>query len=111
MLPQEVKTVAKWAIDFGEQIDSSFSDGWQWKDLLSFTDDFFAAPGMAKSAPAALAALKAGLSDADRAEFVEFVKSELDIPHKEAEAKVEATIEWLISTDKFIRLFLKKKPV
>lgn len=109
-LNQDLKTVAKWVIDFGEEIDDAFSNGWQWSDLTKFIDDFFSAPGMVQAAPGALAQLKAGLSDEERAEFLDFVKLELDIPHEEAELKVEGIVEWLLATDKFVRLF-KKPPV
>lgn len=106
---QDLKTVVKWGVDFGEEIDNALSNGWQWADLTKFLDDFFSAPAMVKAAPGALVVLKEGLSDEDRAEVVEFVKLELDIPHEEAEKKAEGIVEWMLATDKFIRLFLKKK--
>lgn len=110
MLDQNVKTVAKWLINFGEDIDKAFANGWQTlQDLPKFIGDFFSAPGMVTAAPAALTVLKAGLSDEDRAAFVAFVKSELNIEHEAAEAKAEGIVEWILATDKFVRLFLKSK--
>lgn len=110
MLIQEVKTVAKWVIDFGEDIDEAFTDGWQWKDLTKFIDNFFSAPALASAAPIAWTAIKAGLSPADRSELIAFVESEFEIPHKDAEQKIEATIKWLSASEEFLRLFIKKKP-
>lgn len=109
-LIQEVKTIAKWVIDFGEDIDEAFGDGWQWKDLSKFVDNFFSVPALANAAPIAWAAIKVGLPPADRAELVIYVESEFDIPHKDAEQKIEATFKWLAASEEFIRLFIKKKP-
>lgn len=42
------------------------------------------------------------LDSSERKELVEWVKVEFDIDNDSAERKVEAFIEWVISTDKFI---------
>lgn len=111
MLNESVKKVTKYLIDFGEEVDRSLADGWQWKDALNFTDELFATPGFVKEVPAALSVVKAGLSDEDREELNQFVKSEFDISRDDAEEKIEGAITWMLATDKFIRLFKKKSPV
>lgn len=108
MLHDSIKKVSKWIIDFGEQVDKSFEDGWQWSDAKDFIDELFSAPAMVKAAPEAFKLIKAGLSPEDKAEWKEFVKDEFDIPDDEAEAKIEGASTLLVAFDDFIRLF--KKP-
>lgn len=108
-LNQALRTVTKTIIDFIEEADRSLVDGWQWKDAINFMDEAFAIPGAAKSINEAWAVIKAGLSDEDMADYVEFIKDELNTVHEDAEEKAEAVIVWFSQTERLYRLFAKKK--
>lgn len=108
-LNSALKSVSKTIIDFIEEGDRSLADGWQWKDALNFMDEAFALPGAAKNAPEAWKAIKDGLSDEDMADYVEFIKDELETVHEDAEQKAEAVITWISQTERLYRLFAKKK--
>lgn len=108
-LSPALKRVTTNTINFIEEADRSLANGWQWTDAWNFMDEVFAIPATVKEVPEAWAVVKAGLSDEDLAEYVNFIKEELQTVHEDAEQKAEAIIAWMANTERLYRLFEKKK--
>lgn len=107
MLNEDVKIILKGLSDWGEEVDRSLADGWQWKDSLNFADEVFGTPKLVKAFPGALAAFKAGFTQEDRVGYIEYLAGEFDIINDKAEKIIEGGFKLLISLEEFVSLFKK----
>lgn len=110
-LNEALQKVSKFLIDTAEQAQVSLADGWQWRDAFSFFDEAAAAPGAIKRIPEVWELVKVGLSDEQRSLLVQYIKDEYNTSNAEADAKVDALLDFIFDAEKFLRTFFNKKSV
>lgn len=105
---ENLKKAAKFGIDLGEQLSSVLEDGkLKTIEMLSFLDELMQLPGVVNAA-ADIKNEVLELDEADRAELLDYVKSEFDIPNDRLEAMVEAGLSTVASLMILIDTFKKK---
>lgn len=106
---QETYQVLAAALAFHMAIEASRADGkWTITDASHFIAPLMKLPEGITGADKALKELKTMDPDA-RGEMMAKLSAEYDIPNDELESKVEAGIEWLISTGKFVGTLIPAK--
>ncbi len=99
-----VKKIVKFACDFAKQITESLADGWQWPDAFAFVDEMTQLPGVAKSLSSAAPEI-ADLDPLERAELVQYLKTEFDIPNDKVEDLIEDAFAFALSIISLVEKF------
>lgn len=104
----ELKDILVFGINLGEGFAFAAEDKKvDWKDLAYFTNTLTSAPAAFVGAGEGIKKLSE-LTEAEKAEILEFVNSEFDIPQDKIELVVEKALSMALEIYGMIMLFLKK---
>ena len=92
---ENLKRALKFINDFTMQVAATKK--FRLTSIFSFIDDLFALGGVITEWKNIVAEYR-DLDEAEKAQIVQFVKDEFDIPNDEVEAFIEDAFQWLLST-------------
>lgn len=105
---ENLKKMVKFACDFTKEVATAMSDGkFQWSEAFGFIDEIMQIPGVVKSWPEVKQEI-GELSLEERQALYDYLVTEFDIPNDEVEAKIEASLQWVLNTIALIEGWRKK---